>query len=71
MSAEILAGNPLIADGSPVVDRLALLGWSVTHEPSREAYRRCTGDDAGPALDRYREWVEANLIGSEEAGCCE
>lgn len=46
-----------------VVDRMALLGWSVTHEPSREAYRLSTGDDAGPTLDRYREWVEENLIG--------
>lgn len=46
-----------------VVDRMALLGWSVTHEPSREAYRLCTGEDAGPTLDRYLEWVEENLIG--------
>lgn len=72
MTAEPLLRNPLPADEAhaPAVDRLALLDWSVSHEPSREAYRRCTGDDAGPTLDRYRQWVEANLLGSDEDGPC-
>ncbi|OQP86027.1 hypothetical protein BTR14_13165 [Rhizobium rhizosphaerae] len=44
--------------------REAALGWAMTHQPTRQAYRRCTGEDAGPTLDRYREWVEENLTGS-------
>ena len=34
-----------------------------TMSSNREAYRLCTGEDAGATLDRYREWVEENLIG--------
>lgn len=41
----------------------AALGWAVTHKPTMEAYRRSTGEDIGPALDRYREWIEENIIG--------
>ena len=44
-------------------DRLDLLGWAMTHEPTREAYRRSTDEDIAPTLDRYREWVEENVIG--------
>lgn len=47
----------------PEESHKAALGWAITHEPTRQAYTRCTGEDAGPALDRYREWIEANLIG--------
>lgn len=41
----------------------ALWGWAFVHGPTREAYRRSTGEDVGPAIDRYREWVEENLVG--------
>lgn len=39
------------------------LGWAIQHDPTREAYRRSTGEDIAPALDRYREWLEQNLVG--------
>lgn len=42
---------------------LAALGWAVSHQPTREAYRRSTGEDIGPVVDRYREWLEENVIG--------
>ncbi|MEZ0002053.1 hypothetical protein [Sinorhizobium fredii] len=41
----------------------AALGWAIQHAPTREAYRRSTGEDIAPALDRYREWLEENFIG--------
>ncbi|ACE89482.1 hypothetical protein RHECIAT_CH0000489 [Rhizobium etli CIAT 652] len=41
----------------------AAVGWAIQHAPTREAYRRSTGEDLGPALDRYRLWVEENVIG--------
>lgn len=44
-----------------------MLGWAVLHHPTREAYRRSTGEDISPALDRYREWLEENLIGLPSA----
>ncbi|MEY9198334.1 hypothetical protein ABIA16_003450 [Sinorhizobium fredii] len=44
-------------------DHRAALGWALTHEPTRRAYARCTGEDIAPALDRYRQWVEENLVG--------
>lgn len=47
----------------PLVEYLATLGWAVTHAPTIEAYRRSTGEDIAPALDRYREWLEENVIG--------
>ncbi len=42
----------------------AALGWAVSHKPTMEAYRRSTGEDIAPALDRYRAWVEENVIGA-------
>ncbi|WOS62162.1 hypothetical protein [Sinorhizobium fredii] len=41
----------------------AALGWAFLHQPTREAFRRSTGEDIAPALDRYRQWLEANVIG--------
>ncbi|MEY9780346.1 hypothetical protein [Sinorhizobium fredii] len=41
----------------------AVLGWAIQHAPTREAYRRSTGEDISPAIDRYREWLEENIIG--------
>ncbi|MFB2602830.1 hypothetical protein ACE04B_12525 [Rhizobium phaseoli] len=41
----------------------AALGWAIQHAPTREAYRRSTGEDISPALDRYRQWLEENVIG--------
>ncbi|MBB5041883.1 hypothetical protein HNQ66_001266 [Shinella fusca] len=40
------------------------LGWAFTHTPTQEAYRRSTGEDAAPVLERYRQWVKENVIGS-------
>lgn len=45
--------------------QLQAIGWAVTHAPTREAYRRCTGEDAGPILDRYLHWCRDNLIGDD------
>lgn len=42
------------------------LGWAFTHPPTQEAYRRSTGEDAAPVLERYRRWIEENLIGIEQ-----
>ncbi|MBX5175314.1 hypothetical protein HJB77_03255 [Rhizobium lentis] len=47
---------------------LAALGWAIQHAPTREAFRRSTGEDIGPALDRFRQWLEENLIGSPHEG---
>ncbi|WP_041409293.1 hypothetical protein [Sinorhizobium fredii] len=46
----------------------AALAWAILHQPTREAYRRSTGEDIAPALDRYREWLEENLIGNPPEG---
>ncbi|PDT24454.1 hypothetical protein CO674_07155 [Rhizobium hidalgonense] len=40
-----------------------LIAWAIQHAPTREAYRRSTGEDISPALDRYRQWLEENVIG--------
>lgn len=40
------------------------LGWAFTHAPTQEAYRRSTGEDAALVLERYRQWVEENVVGS-------
>lgn len=40
-----------------------LVGWAVQHAPTVQAYERSTGEDIGLVLDRYRQWVETNLIG--------
>lgn len=39
------------------------LSWAITHEPTRQAYARCTGEDVGPSLDRYVAWLEENILG--------
>ncbi len=39
------------------------LAWALLHQPTREAYRRSTGEDIGPALERYRMWLAENLVG--------
>jgi hypothetical protein len=41
----------------------AAIGWAVLHHPTREAFRRATGEDISPVLDRYRCWLEENVIG--------
>lgn len=46
----------------PPVDADALL-WAIQDRPTREAYRKCTGEDAGPVLDRYVAWAQENIIG--------
>ena len=58
------AGPATSQDSRPApADYLALFGWAFQHQPTREAYRRATGEDISPTLDRFRAWVEANLIG--------
>jgi hypothetical protein len=47
---------------------LKALGWAVTHDPTQEAYRRSTGEDIAPALARYRQWLEENIIGRADEG---
>ncbi|MEY9168256.1 hypothetical protein ABIE78_006375 [Sinorhizobium fredii] len=42
---------------------LAALGWAIIHNSTREAFRRSTGEDIAPALDRYRQWLEQNITG--------
>jgi hypothetical protein len=44
----------------------ALLGWAIQHKATLEAYRRSTGEDVGPVLERYRLWCEENVIGKPE-----
>jgi len=46
----------------PTESHQAALGWAFVHVPTREAYKCCTGEDVSPALDRYRTWVEENVI---------
>ncbi|MDX0581954.1 hypothetical protein GOD01_03360 [Sinorhizobium medicae] len=47
------------------------LAWAISHEPTREAYRRSTGESIGPALDRYVAWLRENIIGSPPGGVSE
>ena len=39
------------------------LGWAFTDPLTIEAYRRATGEDIGPSLFQFRQWVEENIIG--------
>lgn len=39
------------------------IAWAIQHQPTREAYRKCTGEDAGAVLDRYVAWAQENIIG--------
>lgn len=48
-------------------NHLTALGWAFLDQRTREAYRRSTGEDIAPALDRYREWVEENVVGHPDA----
>ena len=52
----------VIPDSYEPVDPEAL-AWAIRHQPTREAYRKCTGEDAGPVLDRYVAWAQENIIG--------
>ena len=65
MSMTQVARKTIIADEAPAVDyrTLDILGWAVTDKPTQEAYRKCTGEDAGPVLDRYVAWARENIIG--------
>jgi len=65
MSEIEVARNPLIVAASDE-RHLASIGWAITHQPTRDAYQRCTGEDVGPVLDRYRAWLEENIIGAGE-----
>lgn len=69
MSSKSVARKPLIAAALPRASAEAI-GWAVTHEPTREAYHRCTGEDAGPVLDRHRAWLAENIIGEGEGVDC-
>lgn len=42
---------------------LDILGWAVADKATQEAYRKCTGEDAGPVLERYVAWAQENIIG--------
>lgn len=70
MSRQPVARMPLIATAAGGESRLASVGWAMFHQATREAYRRCTGEDVGPALDRYRAWLEENIIGDSEDHAC-
>lgn len=54
-------------DVRPELDtsHLEALGWAFTHAPTQEAYRRSTGEDVAPLLERYRQWVEENVVGRQ------
>ncbi|MBB3610978.1 hypothetical protein [Rhizobium sp. BK602] len=70
MSVELIARKPPIVASSTDESRLAAIGWAMTHKPTQDAYRRSTGDDVGPALDRYQVWLAENIIGEGEATDC-
>ncbi|RWX74448.1 hypothetical protein EPK99_25015 [Neorhizobium lilium] len=71
MTCEQVVRKPLIASTSAVDYRLfEIIGWAMTHAPTREAYRRCSGEDIGPALDRYQAWLKENILGTGEDGDC-
>lgn len=50
---------------APSAAHMEALGWAFTHAATQEAYRRSTGEDLAPALYRYRQWLEENLIGPD------
>lgn len=70
MTHEPVARKPLIIAASADESHLASIGWAVTHARTREAYRRCTGEDVGPVLDRYQAWLAENIIGDGEETAC-
>lgn len=56
--------NIIEGEALPVDYRaLDILGWAVADKPTQEAYRKCTGENAGPVLDRYVAWARENIIG--------
>lgn len=66
MSDHQVARKPVIDNGdlSPIDYRqFEIIGWAMLHAPTREAYRRSTGEDVGPALDRYQVWLAENIVG--------
>ncbi|WP_226951419.1 hypothetical protein [Rhizobium terrae] len=67
MTGRPVARMPLIATSTDEERRLASVEWAMSHQPTREAYRLCTGEDVGPTLDRYLAWLEENIIGTTEA----
>jgi hypothetical protein len=70
MTLEPVARKPLTAAAPVDERRFAAIGWAVTHAPTREAFRRCTGVDAGPVLDRFNAWLAENVIGNGEGVDC-
>ncbi len=52
-------------EGYPLPVNADALLWAVYDRPTREAYRKCTGEDAGPVLDRYVGWAKENIIGDD------
>lgn len=61
-----MISNPQTAAAEHPTNKLSdleALGWAFTHTPTQEAYRRSTGEDIAPALVRYRQWLEENIIG--------
>lgn len=62
LNEDPLARKPLTAV-YPSGQRLASIGWAMSHAATRDAYTRCTGEDVGPILDRYQAWLDENIIG--------
>jgi len=50
-------------EGYPLPVNAEALLWAIHDRPTREAYQKCTGEDAGPVLDRYVAWAQENIIG--------
>lgn len=50
-------------EGYPLLVNADALLWAIYDRPTREAYRKCTGEDAGLVLDRYVAWAQENIIG--------
>lgn len=65
MTTTQVARKTIIVGEARAVDyrTLDILGWAVTDKPTQEAYRKCTGEDAGAVLDRYVAWAQENIIG--------
>ncbi|KAA3500256.1 hypothetical protein DXM26_20535 [Agrobacterium tumefaciens] len=62
MTSGTVTINVIPGSGNLQVDADALV-WAIQHQPTREAYRKSTGEDAGPVLDRYVAWAQENIIG--------
>lgn len=55
--------DPNPEEGYPLPVNADALLWAISDRPTREAYRKCTGEDASPVLDRYVAWAQENIIG--------